>query len=139
MLRILTLSIAMLAASPFANADSHDVYGTFLTEEGTSKVEISDCGDGTPCGKVIWIDPESLEDGLTPETVKTRSTGEPVLGLTMLSDFSRSSGDWRGGTIYSPKADKSYSSRLKRLDQSTLEVKGCIGFICQTQLWSLAE
>ena len=132
------LLIFMYLFSSATLADSHSVFGTFLTQEGTSRVEIADCGDGSPCGTVVWIDPASLANGATPETLKTRSTGEPVLGLRMLSGFSRSKSDWRGGTIYSPKADKSYGSRLKRLDEETLEVKGCIGFICQTQIWTLA-
>ncbi|MEO0437284.1 MAG: DUF2147 domain-containing protein [Pseudomonadota bacterium] len=122
--------------SHVVSAGPHDVFGTFLTESGTSHVEIADCGDGTPCGKVSWIDPTSLAEGVTPETLKTPSSGEPVLGLTMLKDFERAKKDWRGGTIYSPEADKTYSSRLKRLEDQTLEVKGCIGFLCQTQIWT---
>ncbi|OYW82850.1 MAG: hypothetical protein B7Z22_13475 [Hyphomonas sp. 32-62-5] len=30
---------------------------------------------------------------------------------------------------------KTYDSRLKRLGDGTLEVKGCIGPVCQTQIW----
>ena len=41
---------------------------------------------------------------------------------------------WRG-TIYDPKAGKSYRSVLRRLDANRLEVKGCIGPFCQTQVW----
>ena len=37
-----------------------------------------------------------------------------------------------------PEIDKSYASRLKRRDDGRLEVKGCIGPICQTQLWDVA-
>ena len=136
-MKSVTRFLCMMLLSAGSLADPHDVFGTFATQEGTSHVKIADCGNGTPCGKVVWIDPDSLGDGLTPETVKTRSTGEPVLGLTMLQDFERAGKDWRGGTIYSPKADKEYSSRLKRIDDENLEVKGCIGFICQTQVWTL--
>lgn len=126
----------ILSLPVWALADPFDVFGTFQTEAGNSRVEIADCGDGSPCGTVVWIDPDSLAAGMTPDALKTKSTGEPVLGLQMLSGFDKARGDWRGGTIYSPEADKTYGSRLKRLEDKTLEVKGCIGFICQTQIWT---
>ena len=130
--------IAALLLAPLAAAEPHDVFGTFVTEEGDSHIEITDCGDGTPCGRIVWVDPATLENGQTPESLRVQATGEPVLGLLMLQDFERAGKDWREGTIYSPKADKRYSSRLKRRQDQTLEVKGCIGFICQTQVWTPA-
>ena len=124
-----------LGYSSVSLADSFDVFGTFLTEEKNSHIQILDCGDGSPCGKVVWLNPETLDEGVTPETAKSKK-GEPVLGLQMLSGFERKNKDWRGGTIYDPGKDKTYASRLKRLDNGTLEVKGCIAFICQTQIWT---
>lgn len=118
-----------------AYADSHDVFGTFLTEEKNSHIQIKDCGDGSPCGVIVWLNPATLDAGVTPETAKSKA-GEPVLGLTMLKGFSRKKNDWRGGTIYDPGKDKTYASRLSRLDNGDLEVKGCIAFICQTQTWT---
>ena len=56
----------------------------------------------------------------------------------MLQGFDKKRKDWRGGTIYDPEADKSYASRLKRLANGTLQVKGCIGPICQAQIWQEA-
>lgn len=138
MLRFLAISGLALSAASLANADTHDVYGTFFTEEGTSKVTIQDCGDGSPCGRISWIDPEAMAPGLTPETATTK-TGDPVLGLLMLQSFNKKKKDWRGGTIYDPENDKTYASRLKRLENGTLQVKGCVGPICQTQVWAEAK
>ena len=118
--------------------EGHDVFGTFLTQAGTSTVTIEDCGDGSPCGRVSWIDPEAMAPGQTPETALTQA-GEPVLGLLMLQGFDKRRKDWRGGTIYDPENDKTYASRLKRLGDGRLEVKGCIGPICQTQVWQEAS
>ncbi len=132
---VITAAVLLFAAANAA-ADPHAVFGTFATEAGDSHIEIRDCGDGTPCGTVVWIDPATLPPGETPESVRSPATGKPVLGLTMLSGFKKKSGDWRNGEIYSPKADKTYSSRLKRLDDDNLEVKGCIAFLCQTQVWT---
>lgn len=131
------LLLAILATAP-VSADTLDVYGTFLTEEKTSHVKISDCGDGSPCGIVAWLDPAALPLGVSPETAKSKK-GETVLGLQMLQGFERKQDDWRDGTIYAPDKGKTYKSRLKRLDNGNLEVKGCIAFLCQTQIWTPVE
>jgi hypothetical protein len=75
----------LLLVSLNANADSHDVFSTFFTEDNGSKIHISDCGDGT---------------------------------------------------IYDPGKDKTDASRIKKLDNGKLEVKGCISFLCVTQIWT---
>ena len=135
MLKSLLLSLFFVSVSSLAHANSLDVFGTFLTEEQNSHVEISDCGDGSPCGTVVWLDPTKLAPNLQPSDIKTKA-GEPVLGLLMLQGFESEKTDWRDGTIYAPSKDKTYASRLKRLDNGNLEVKGCISFLCQTQIWT---
>ncbi|MEO9969415.1 MAG: DUF2147 domain-containing protein [Hyphomonadaceae bacterium] len=136
-MRALCLAVCLLSSSAFAQADTgaHDVYGVFETPEGTSHIEISDCGDGTPCGRIVWIDPTSLPEGRTPETV-TGHSGQLLMGLQMIEGFERRKRDWRGGSIYDPEGDKKYAARLKRLSDGQLQLKGCIGPICQTQIWA---
>ena len=138
MIRTVGLAICATVLGAAAHAeDGHNVYGTFLTQAKTSTVTIEDCGDGSPCGRVSWIDPNAMEPGQTPETALTQA-GDPVLGLLMLQGFDKKKKDWRGGTIYDPENDKTYASRLKRLGDGRLQVKGCIGPICQTQVWEEA-
>ncbi len=144
MKRLTGAAAAAVMMAGAAAADPHDVYGVWLTQKGTAKVEISDCG-GSPCGQVVWMDPASLRDGLTPETAVDQNNPDPelrlrpVLGLTMLSDFEKKRKDWRDGTIYDPENGKSYGSRIKRLENGDLQVKGCIGPLCQTQIWTPSE
>lgn len=130
------LAAAALAASAAlpAAADSHNVFGTFFTKDGTSRVTIEDCGNGSPCGRVSWIDPDVLDEGVTPDNVFTKG-GDQIMGLLMLKGFERKKNDWRGGTIYDPENDKTYAARIKRLDGGNLQLKGCVGPICQTQVW----
>jgi uncharacterized protein (DUF2147 family) len=123
-----------LIFADIAHADTLDVFGTFQPPDGNSKIEISDCGDGTPCGTVVWMRAAALPKGETPETVRD-ARGARIMGLKMLHGFARKAQDWRGGTIYDPENGKTYQSRLKRLADGNLEVKGCIGPICQTQIW----
>ena len=138
MFRLVSLVIGAAALAATAQAeDGHNVFGTYLTQAKTSTVTIEDCGDGSPCGRVSWIDPNAMAPGQTPETALTKA-GDPVLGLLMLEGFEKRKKDWRGGTIYDPENDKSYASRLKRLGDGKLQVKGCIGPICQTPIWETA-
>lgn len=134
--------LALIAVAAFAAGSAHagplDVFGTFVTQKEGSHIRISDCGDGTPCGVIVWIDPASLSDGKTPETA-TDAKGARILGLTMLEGFRRKANGWTGGTIYNPKEGKTYGSRIKLLADGVLEVKGCIGPICQTQHWAPVE
>jgi uncharacterized protein (DUF2147 family) len=136
MSRLIVSAIAalVLAAAP-ALADPLDVFGRFALRGGTSHVEIVDCGNATPCGKVVWIDPSALSSGERAETV-TDAKGSRILGLQLLGGFTARSGDWRGGTIYDPETGRTYAARLKRLGNKSLEVKGCIGPVCQTQVWT---
>ena len=120
-----------------AHADPHDVYGTWMTEAKTSQIEISDCGDGTPCGTIVWLDATALLPGVTPETA-VDANGDNVLGLQMLYGFEKKKKDWRSGTIYDPEHGKTYGSRLNKLENGNLQVKGCIGPFCQTQIWTPA-
>lgn len=134
MRHVLFLLIAISLPGLAHAGDTHDVFGTFATEAGTSHVEITDCGDGSPCGTIVWIDPASLPEGETPETV-IGDNGENVLGQQILEGFERKTKDWRDGTVYDPENDKSYNARIKRLESGELQLKGCIGPFCQTQVW----
>lgn len=131
----LVFASVLLLASFSSRADSLNVFGTFYTEDNGSKIKIQDCGNGTPCGKIIWVNPNTIEEGLSAQDLKSKA-GEPILGLEIVKGFTRNKKDWRGGTIYDPGKDKTYSSRMKRAKNGTLEVKGCISFFCVTQVWT---
>lgn len=130
---ILTGFLQIVSGTAFA--EPHNVFGTYLTEDKGSKIRIQDCGDGSPCGTVTWLNPESFEEGEDIENFRSKS-GELIIGLEIVKGFKRKKNDWRGGTIYSPSKDKTYASRLKSLENGTLEVKGCISFFCETQIWT---
>lgn len=135
MRRSLAAMTLICAIAGSASAGPHDVFATFMTQEGNSYIQISDCGDGTPCGEVVWINPTSLQPGFTVETV-VGLNGEPILGALLLKDFKRKGKDWRGGIVYDPENDKEYSARIKRLEDGNLQLKGCVGPFCQTQVWT---
>jgi len=130
---LVAAALASLMAGTAA-ADPFDVFGTYALPRGDSHVQIADCGNGTPCGKIVWIDGSDLPAGKITADIKN-AKGEKILGYQLLQGFKRKSADWRGGKIHDPSEGKTYDSRLKRLANGDLEVKGCIGPICQTQIW----
>ncbi|WP_325049071.1 DUF2147 domain-containing protein [Tsuneonella amylolytica] len=137
MMKVAMSLAALLAAAPLAAAAPID--GRWVTEEKSGIVQVGDCG-GTRCGKLarfLETPPQGVDqrDVNNPEA---RLRGRKLLGLPILTGF-RPDGDvWRG-TIYDPKSGKSYRSVLKRRNARTLEVKGCIGPFCQTQLWTRTD
>ncbi|MGB6228633.1 MAG: DUF2147 domain-containing protein [Litorimonas sp.] len=146
------LSVLLLAAfaSPaFAHGDdpshSHSVHGLWLTEAGTARVRIADCGpgpmQGTPCGVVASADIPEGEPTTDVNNQDPALRGEPIVGLTMLDGFEADGDKWKKGRIYNPEDGKSYKSsiRLDRDDANLLRVKGCIAFLCQTQKWTRVE
>ncbi|MFN3836074.1 MAG: hypothetical protein ACK4NO_09255, partial [Glycocaulis sp.] len=83
MQRIIFTGMAVMAlAAGSAAADPLDVFGKFAVRGGTSHIEISDCGNATPCGHIVWIDPASLEPGEQAETL-TDAKGAKILGLQL--------------------------------------------------------
>ena len=71
-------------------------------------------------------------DCLFREDAYLTSAPATVLGLT------DKGGDWRG-EIYDPRRGKTFKSVVSRNADGTLNVKGCLAFICQTQLWRPAR
>ncbi|WP_229954216.1 DUF2147 domain-containing protein [Parasphingorhabdus litoris] len=133
------MALPLMAISSLPNEDPpfqpYDILGIFLTDEGSTLVEIFDCGDGSPCGRFLWFHPDAPPKGARKHT-RFGDPGRPLLGSLMLNGFSRRNEDWRGGKIYDSDNDKTYHARLKRLPDGSLQVKGCIGLFCQTQVWT---
>lgn len=135
MIRTVSFLAVLATTTPALANNALDVYGAWLTQKENSVVVISKCDDA-PCGNIVWInDPnaEALTDTENPEEeLQTR----PLIGLQMLYGFEARKDQWKKGRIYDPEAGKTYGSRLRRLEDGTLQVKGCIGPVCQTQIWT---
>ncbi|TRD11168.1 DUF2147 domain-containing protein [Erythrobacter insulae] len=137
------VSVASVAAaftlgmSPAFAADP--VNGRWITEDKDAVVTIQSCGAVT-CGTISRFlvpppDGPGQRDIYNPDPAKKK---RKLLGLPILTQFKAEAAQWRG-RIYDPKSGKSYRSILRRKDANTLEVKGCIGPFCQTQLWKRAK
>ena len=110
--------------------------GDWFTAGASAVVKVSPCasGEGTLCGRVVWLwDPSTATDTRNPDPALR---ARPLVGLDMLSGFRPGApGEWTGGRIYNPEDGNTYSATLKLRDATTMEVRGCVLFVCRSQLW----
>lgn len=123
--------IAVSALLLTGTATANEVSGVFKTEssdKGYLLVSVEPCGDKV-CG--------TIQDAFNLE-------GEPMAdyehkGKQMIWDMVPSGdGKWSKGKIWDPSKDKTYKSKMS-LSGDTLNVSGCIAFICRSQSWTRAE
>jgi uncharacterized protein (DUF2147 family) len=125
--------------TPIQAQAAASVNGRWYTDQKDSIVEIGPCG-ATVCGKVVKIlaptaNGKPAIDSNNPDPkLRTR----PILGITILSGFKDTGKEW-GGSIYDPRAGKTYRSTLARLTNGTLRVKGCVGPFCRTLIFTPAK
>ena len=134
---ILTLGLAFGSAAPAWAADP--IAGRWVTPERDSVIAIAPCGSSM-CGRIAKYlkVPEGGADQRDVYNPDRSKRSRKVLGLNVLSGLKEDGDLWRG-TIYDPRSGKSYRSVVRRLSDGRLQVKGCLGPFCQTQVWSRAR
>jgi uncharacterized protein (DUF2147 family) len=115
----------------------HDIEGVWWTRGGNAQVEIVETGTSVQ-GTIIWT--AAAAQVAAGERVKKEDLPEVYrIGKVLFENYERGSEGWENGTIYSLEDGKSYTSSLRRVDQTTLAVEGCLGIFCRTQLFTLAD
>lgn len=134
-----SIAIAALAFAQAIPAQAAEpITGKWVTADKDAVVTIARCGKSF-CGRIsrfLETPPEGRDqrDVNNPDPAKR---SRRILGLPVLTSFRIDDDLWRG-RIYDPKSGKDYRSVIRRLSPTRLEVKGCIGPFCQTQVWSRA-
>lgn len=128
-----------LAAFPGALAAAEPVTGSWVTAGRDGVVEIAPCGPAI-CGRLarFLVVPPGGPGQRDVNNPNPSLRARRVLGMPILTGFKPDGNVWRG-TIYDPKSGKSYRSVLKRTGPERIEVKGCVGPFCQTQIWRKAN
>lgn len=119
-----------------AAADPMDVAGRWLTQDKDAIIKIFDCGDGTPCGTLVWAATKPGGPKTDVRNPDETLRGRPILGMTMIWGFTRDGETWRRGKIYNAGNGKTYGSGLAVSDDGALALKGCLGPFCKTQRWT---
>jgi uncharacterized protein (DUF2147 family) len=130
-------SIAVLLLAAGVAAPS--VQGNWLTEDRKGIVRIAPCG-AQLCGTIARVvDKDAARFVTDRNNPDPRLRGRPIIGLRVLSGFSRSGKIWKGGLAYDPESGRSYRSTLALNPDGSLKVTGCVLFICQSKRWTRAR
>lgn len=130
------LGLAALVPAAFA---AEPITGRWVTAEKDAVIVIAPCGKAL-CGTIerFLVAPPQGNDQRDINNPDAAKRKRKLLATTpILSAFTQESNLWRG-QIYDPKTGKSYRSVVRRKGPNLLEVKGCIGPFCQTQVWRRA-
>jgi len=127
------LTGAALAANP---------EGNWLSEDGGTKVHLSNCGGGNRlCATLIWldhpIDPATGKpktDKLNPDPAKRM---RPLIGLQVVKALAPSGPNTWSGRIYNADDGHTYKALLKVENESVAKVQGCVlAVLCKTHTWT---
>jgi uncharacterized protein (DUF2147 family) len=132
-----TLALCSLVAFDAPARDLAELSGLWRDTRYGALVDIGDCGDGTPCGRLTWVDAR-LTEGQTQD-VRNRDPllrSRTLIGLPVLRDFVSSPEGWRDGWLYNPDDGKTFRAHLRLLSTSELRVTGCLGPLCRSEVWT---
>ncbi len=98
-----------------------DPTGTWLRDNGNSRVRIAPCGPNF-CGTLTWVKDPS---------------GPAKVGQRIFYDMAPAGANAWSGKAFNPEDGKTYSGKLT-LSGSTMTTSGCVlgGLICRSVSWS---
>ncbi len=145
----LIASLMALIAGPAFAQGADAVLGTWVTDGGKSRIEITKSA-GKYSGKIAWLreanyPPDDKEAGKVKhdrENPDDKLKNRPLLGLQLIKDFKYAGENvWAKGTIYDPENGKTYKCKMTLKDPKTLDVRGYIGIslIGRTTVWKRYE
>lgn len=116
-----------------------DLVGLWRDTRYGALVDIGDCGDASPCGRLAQVD-RRFTQGQTQD-VRNRDAalrGRDLIGLPVLWGFTRRPDGWRDGQLYNPDDGKSFRAQLRLVSATELRVTGCLGPLCLSEIWTRA-
>jgi uncharacterized protein (DUF2147 family) len=125
---IVTITVAVHAAA--------SINGRWTTKDKDAVIEFGPCG-ATVCGKIakyLKTPPNGVDQKDVNNPNKALRTRK-LLGSAIIYGLKADGGKWRG-TIYDPRNGKSYRSVVYKQANGNLSVEGCVGPICQKQVWT---
>ena len=130
---LLSLAFVLLSVVSFGQKNTK-VVGTWLTQDGDSKVQITQNNDGSFNGEIIWLKEPTEVDGsdkLDKNNPDENLQKRKIIGLKLLNNFKfdEKESEWSDGTIYDPKSGNTYKCYMWfDGNPNKLNVKGYIGF-----------
>ena len=144
---LMLLMLLMLACVTVSADEAGDeVLGTWVTEGGKSRVEITREKDGSFTATIRWLKEAVYPEGDPEAGVKKHDRNnadetlrdKPIKGLKIMWGFTYTGkGNYKKGSIYDPENGKTYSCKMKLVSEDELSIRGYIGvsLVGRTTVW----
>ncbi len=118
-LRAIAIVLTIFVGAETASAG--DATGTWLHQDGASKVHVAPCGPAL-CGTIVWL---------------KETTGPAKIGQKVFYDMVSSGDNNWTGKAFEPSSGKEYTGKMT-LAGDSLTTSGCVfgGLICKSIVWS---
>ena len=131
------IAVAIFATSNLWAADP--IVGKWKSIDDETKQEKSIMElyvqNGKVFGKVVQL-LRAQDKGKICDKCTGADKGKPVEGMVIIKNMKDDGSEWAGGKILDPAKGKEYKCKIKAIEGGNkLEVKGCIAFLCRTQVW----
>jgi len=140
MIKLLCLAAATVLTCGLAvvPAEAEDMIGTWLTGQGDAHIKLSKC-NAKMCATIAWIkNPIDAKTGKPPVDDKNPDPAKrsrKLLGLRIFAMDEEPGGAW-SGPIYNADDGMTYKGRLSPHGDNELEVQGCAGTLCGSEVWT---
>ena len=135
----LTLALTFVAAA--APASAEEFIGTWLTANSDARIRVAKCGKAL-CGTVVWlrnaVDPKTGQPPVDDKNPNASLHGRKILGLRIFAIEQDNTNSWTGG-IYNSDDGQTYRGRLVPRGEEELEVQGCAGSLCGSEVWTKSK
>lgn len=131
------LGVALML-SPGAHAQTPE--GTWLSEDGRTKVQIVNCG-GKLCATVAWLgepnDPATGQPKTDKHNPDPQKRSRPLIGLQVVNGMTPNGENVWSGRIYNADDGRTYKASLTLNGGSTAKVQGCVlAVLCKSHTWT---
>jgi uncharacterized protein (DUF2147 family) len=139
--RLAAVTIGLLFFVAAVPANAEELIGTWLTQQADAHIRVAKCGKAM-CGTVVWlkdaIDAKTGQPQADDKNPNPSLRSRKVIGIRIFAMEQEASGAWTGG-IYNADDGQTYKGRLVPGGEDELEVQGCAGALCGSEVWTRAK
>jgi uncharacterized protein (DUF2147 family) len=133
--------LALMCVAAAAPASAEEFIGTWLTANSDARIRVAKCGKAL-CGTVVWlrnaVDPKTGQPPVDDKNPKAGLRSRKILGLRIFAMEQDNTNSWTGG-IYNSDDGQTYRGRLVPRGEEELEVQGCAGSLCGSEVWTKSK
>jgi uncharacterized protein (DUF2147 family) len=140
-MRGILTAIAWAGVIGAANAEPPtELFGVWRTQSHGAHVAISDCGDGSPCGVLVWA-PPTITNGVTRDERNPNQAlrSRPLVGVPILWGLRASRDSWRDGRLYNPDTGQTFRTSMTPTSPRHIRLTGCLGPLCRSEIWTRVD